>query len=175
MEFFVDPYKLFPDVCDTRWYEEQRAKNIYHHEKRYIYIYIYIYIFIYIYWNFCFYRPLRSQETIRSFAPRLWNYLVDPYNLFPDIWQVRQKEEKQAKSFSSLEWLPLFQNLLFSIASQILKNCSYNFQSNCQNIFWTIKNCSLMFVTLDDTRNNGPKTFVTVKTDILKCLFLSTS
>ena len=163
MEFFVDPYKLFPDVCDTRWYEEQRAKNICHREKRYIY------------WNVCFYRPLRSQETIRSFAPKLSNYLVDPYNLFPDIWQVRQKEEKQAKSFSSLEWLPFFQNLLFSKASQILKNCSYNFQSNCQNIFWTIKNCSLMFVTLDDTRNNGPKTFVTVKTDILKCLFLSTS
>ena len=52
---------------------------------------------------------------------------------------------------------------------------SYKFQSNCQNSLWTLIICSLMFVTSDGTRKNGPKNLSTWKPLFLKCLFLLTS
>ena len=81
-----------------------------------------------------------------------------------------------AKIFSSLESLPFFvQNFLFSTISQILEKCFYKVFSNCHNSLWTLIKCSLSFVTLCNTRKDGPKTFNIVKTVFLKRLFLSTS
>ena len=71
------------------------------------------------------------------------------------------------QSFHHWKVCLFFQNFLSSTASRILKNCSYNFQSNCQKVLWTLINCSVMFVTLDDARKNGTETFVTVKTAII--------
>ena len=45
-----------------------------------------------------------------------------------------------------------------------LEKRTYKFHSSCHKNLWILINCSLMFVTLGDTKENGPKTFVIVKT-----------
>ena len=45
----------------------------------------------------------------------------------------------------------------------MLQKWCNNFHSNCRNTFWTLTNCPVRFVTLDYTRKNGPKQFLTGK------------
>ena len=59
----------------------------------------------------------------------------------------------------------LFFKTLFSTTSFFLKTCS-KFHNICQNSLWTLKNCFPRFVTPNNARKNGPKTFVIVKTAI---------
>ena len=86
-------------------------------------------------------------------------HLVDPFIVFFVIFHVRWKEKKQAKVFSSLERLPCFWQLC--VFNNLLdpKKRRFIFQSKCQNSLWTLIKCSLMFVTLDDTRKKGQKLF----------------
>ena len=42
----------------------------------------------------------------------------------------------------------------------MLKKWSCNFHSNCQNTLWFLIKCSLRFSTLDNSRKNGPITFL---------------
>ena len=151
MENFVDPYKLFPDVCDTRWYEEQRAKK---HLSPWKEIYLLKCLFL---------STLRSQETIQSFAQKLSNYLVDSYNLFLNIWQVRQKEKKTGQKLFFTGKFAFFFETWSSTTNYVRNKCSYNFQSKCQKSLWTLMKCSIMFVKLGDTRKNGTNTFVIMK------------
>ena len=90
------------------------------------------------------------------------------YRLFPDFSQVRRNVKREAKLFLQ-ESLHFFQkSVLFSTNSQFLKKCRYNFRSKFQISLLTHTNCLLRFVTLDNTRKNGPKTFVIVKTAFFK-------
>ena len=56
------------------------------------------------------------------------------------------------------------QKFFFSSTSYVLKNWSFYFHSNYQNTSWTLINCSLRFVILDNTRKNGGLIFFTGKT-----------
>ena len=79
-------------------------------------------------------------------------------------WSYSIKWEKLVNSFFTLERLPFFKNLCFHTTWLVLQNWFYNLHSNCQSTHWTLANCPLRFVTLDNTRKNGPKPFVIGKT-----------
>ena len=53
---------------------------------------------------------------------------------------------------------------MFSTKFKVLQEYSHRVQSSCQSSLWAPIQSSLIFVTLDDTKKNGPKTLVTVKT-----------
>ena len=106
---------------------------------------------------------LGPKEMFLSFPQSMSKHLVDPYNVFFVIFHVRWNEKKEAKVFSSLERLPRFSQLC--VLNNLLgpKKRSFIFQSKCQTSLWTLIKCSLMFVTLDDTRKRGQKLFSTWK------------
>ena len=58
----------------------------------------------------------------------------------------------------------LFQRIVFSTTSQVLKKRAYNFHSKCQKFLWTIITCSRWFVTNDKTMKGQPKSSVTMRT-----------
>ena len=70
----VDHYKLIPDVCHTRWYEE---KDLLSSWKQLIFE-----MFVSI-------DLLGPKEMILSFVQYLSKYIADPDNLLPDIRHVR--------------------------------------------------------------------------------------
>ena len=59
----VDPHKLIPDVCHTRWYEEKRSFVIL--KKAFLEMFVSVDL-------------LGPKETILIFAQFLAEYLVDP-------------------------------------------------------------------------------------------------
>ena len=109
---------------------------------------------------------LGPRERISSFAQKLSKNPLDPYNLLHDLFLFNRTIKKQARNFSSLVSLLFFQNFVCSTSSKVLKENYYRFQSFRQNRLWTLEKCSLTFLTLDDTREKGPKTFVIVKTAV---------
>ena len=116
------------------------------------------------FWNVCFYRPLRSQindPTICTTIMKkiLWTVIVCSMT----ILMLEKMRNNRPKIF--LHWIDsLFSQYMFSTISQVPKKCCYKFQCDCQKSFWTLINSFRPFVTLDDTRKNGPKSFVIVKT-----------
>ena len=117
-----------------------------------------------VFWNVCFYRPLRSHKNhlisctknVKKPCGPLWN--VPWHFLCWIIWESLSQKFIFTEKIDLFSKLSVFNNLL------VPKTCWYNFQSNCQSNFWTVINCFAMFVTLDGTRNYGPKTFSIVKT-----------
>ena len=104
--------------------------------------------------------PLGPKEILLSFAQSMSKHIVDPFDAFCVIFHVQWNEKKEAKVFSSLERLPSFSQLC--VFNNLLgpKKLSFIFQSNRQNSLWNLIKCSVMFVTLDITRKNGPKSFL---------------
>ena len=60
---------------------------------------------------------------------------------------------------------------MFSTTFWDLQKCFCVFRSNCQISLWTLTNCFLRFVTINDEGKNGPKTFVIVKTAFFEIFF----
>ena len=103
---------------------------------------------------------------IISFAQKLSKYLMHPYRLFSEGRKTRYYEKLLAYLFFSLEDQPFFfKNFCFQ-QPKVLQKWPPDFQINWSNAVWNLINCPLRFVTLDNTRQNGPKTFVIVKTAI---------
>ena len=78
------------------------------------------------------------------------------------------KWKNRPKSFVHWKVCFFFQKTLFSTTSFVLKNWSYNDQSNCHTTLWTLTKCALRFVTLYSTSENRPKLFLHCK----NCLYL---
>ena len=93
-------------------------------------------------------------------------YLVDPYKMFPDSSHVRYYEKKWAEIFFSLKSLHFFSKI--GDFNNLLgpKKCSNKFQGNCRISLWTLINCSLRFVTLDNSKKDGPKASFIVETAV---------
>ena len=53
-----------------------------------------------------------------------------------------------------------FQNFVFSTTCLVLQKWSCNLNCIWQNTLWTLKYCTLRFVTLDSVRKNTPKSFI---------------
>ena len=148
----MEAYILLPDVCDTRWYEEEWAKK-------------FAIVKTAFFWNVCFCRPLRSRRndlincTTNVKKPREPKKII-PWHL--SCWIKRKKGGQNL--FITGKSAFFCSKFLFSTISQILEKCFYKIFSNCHNSLWTLIKCSLSFVTLGNTRKNGPKTFNIVKT-----------
>ena len=67
------------------------------------------------------------------------------------------------KSFHHWKDCLFFETFCFQQPPRSQKS-SYNYHTDCQIFLWTLINCSLLFVTLDDMRKNRLNFFVTVKT-----------
>ena len=61
----------------------------------------------------------------------------------------------------------LFRIIVFSATPLMLQKWSCNFHSDCQNTLWTLLNCFLRSVRLDNARKNSPKSLFRWKS----CLF----
>ena len=113
--------------------------------------------------NMCFQQFLRCcrngfiTSTVIVKIP-FWRLQIILWGLSHSIW----REQIGQKNFS-LEILLSFQNFVLSTTFQVLKKGPYNFNSKCDKSLWTQINCFLRFMTLDETRKNGPKAFVIVK------------
>ena len=123
------------------------------------------------FWIVCFIDLLGPKEMLLSCAQSMSKHLVDSDKLFPVIFHVRWNEKKEAKVFSSLERLPCFSQhcVLNNLAGP--KKRSFLFQSNFQKSLMTLITCSLMFVTLDDTRKRAKNFFHCENSSFLKCSF----
>ena len=118
------------------------------------------------------------KEMILSFTQEMSKNLLCHYKLFPDVCRTRWNERKVGQIFFHWKDCILFQKIVFSAASLVLKKGFYIFHSDCQNILWSLWNfsLSLRFVALDYTKKKQAKFFVTGNIDFfLKCLFLMTS
>ena len=116
--------------------------------------------------NMSFQQPLRCYKTDPIIPTVFASIPFLTYFLSPEVCQTRWNEKKLVKIFSSLENLPLFQNIVFSTTTLVLQNWYYTFHSKCQIDFWTLKKFDLRFSTPDRARKFGSKTFVTVKTAV---------
>ena len=116
-----------------------------------------------IFWNDFFCQPPRSQRNVLIISTINVKTPCGP--LYCVLWHFScsMNWEKEAKVFFLLERLPCFSQLC--VLKNLLgpKKRSFIFQSKGQNSFWTVIKCSLMFVTLDDTRRRGQKFFSTWK------------
>ena len=90
--------------------------------------------------------------------------LLGPQEKIFSFAQLNKTRKRRSKHFLHLKMLAFFWRLC--VFNNLLgpRKCSYKFQSSCQNSSWTPIKSSLIFVTLEDTRKNGPKTFVFVET-----------
>ena len=147
-EYLVDFYKWFPKACHTRYYEKKQTKIIFSLESLYFFSKICVFNNLlgpkkcsYKYHSFC-------QNTLGTFTNGSLRLVI-----------LDTTRKKQTKIFFSLESLYFFSKI--SVLNNLLgpKKCSYRFRSNCQNTFWTLTNCPLGFVTLDNTRTNRPLYF----------------
>ena len=89
----------------------------------------------------------------------MWTLILCSLSFF----MFDETRRKRPKVFFSLETLSCFSRLC--VLNNLLgpKKRSFIFQSNCQNGLRTVINCSLIFVTLDDTRKKGQKLFSSLK------------
>ena len=79
------------------------------------------------------------------------NYLLAPKNR-PSTFVLLDSTRKKAHKNFSLGRLPFFPKICVSATCSVLKKRSSKFHCNCQNSLWTLVNCFLSFVTLDNTR-----------------------
>ena len=120
------PYKLFPDVCDSRWHGEKCAKSFCHCENA-------------TFWKVCFYRPLRFQRNglviCTIFCQNIFWTVINCSLVFVILDNTRKWSNNFFQWKGCLLSEPcVFNNLLGS------KKSSYKFQSSCQNTFWTLIN-----------------------------------
>ena len=86
------------------------------------------------------------------FAQELSNYLVDSKKmLFSDIFKFDNSRKKGHKLFFNGKFALFSQK--FSPTSEVLKNWSHSFHSNCQKTLWTLIKCSLKFLLREKTVN----------------------
>ena len=120
----------------------------------------------FLHWKVCFFfQKFVFQQPLRCYRNDLVTCTVfgripcRPLQIVP--WDFSQSIlwKKEAKVFYLLEVLPFFQNFVSSTTSWVLHKWSCNFR-NCQNILWTVINCPLRFVTLDNARKNRSKSFL---------------
>ena len=118
--------------------------------------------------NVCFYRPVRSHRNVLVVCTKIVKIPCGPFFVCSVSFYMSDKLIKnRPKPILHLKSLPLiFEDIVFSATSYVLKKWSYKFQSSYQFSLWTPIKYSLMFVTIDDTRKNGPRTFVIVITAI---------
>ena len=158
-------------------------------------------------WNFCFcsFFSLKSVQTVFPFKPtfskgpffillfvlnfvivlKKWSYNMDHIcqNTLLDLTKrysmsaiVGNNRKNTPKSFLRYDSLYSQKNLI-STTTQVLKKWSYNFHSECQNNFWTLISCPLMFLTLYNARKKGQNLLFTGKVVFFfkKFLFSATS
>ena len=125
------------------------------------------------FWNVCFYWPLRSQKLDFIICTIIVKRPCGPSLIFPWLLSCPIWGKKTGQSFFFIGKNALFSSK-FSVFNGILdlKKSSCGFRTNCLISFWTLKKCSLMFVTLDWTRKNSPKSFLHRK-DCISFAFLS--
>ena len=88
---------------------------------------------------------------------------------------LNQKRKPRPIHFIYLDTSLFYQKFVFSTMSVVSQKWSHNFHGVSQNTIWTLTNHSLRFVTLDNRREKGPKTFVTLEDKLFwKCLFPTT-
>ena len=109
---------------------------------------------------------LGPKKKILSIAQSLSKYPVDPLKCSIRIVTLDNTRKNRPKNFPHWKYWQFFQKFVFSTTSQVLKHRSYMFHSNRHNALWTLITCPLRFVTLDNTRKKGSKSFATVKTAI---------
>ena len=87
---------------------------------------------------------------------KLWTLTI-----FSLTFVISDKRKKTGQSLFFIGKNALFSSK-FSVFNGLLdlkESCCW-FHSNCQISLWTLKNCSLMFVTPDETRKVSPKSFL---------------
>ena len=89
----------------------------------------------------------------------MWTVILCSLSFF----MFDETRKRRPKVFSPVERLICFSQLC--VLNNLLgpRKRSFIFQSNCQNSLRTVIKCSLMFVTLDDTRKKGQKLFSSLK------------
>ena len=112
---------------------------------------------------------------ILTFVQNLSKYIVDPQKGFLKFVILDSIRKGRPKSFLHWKVWLYFQRFMFSTTSLVLQKWSYNFHSNCQNTLWTLKNCPVGFLTLDNTRKKRPESFVHWKGRLLFQNFVSST
>ena len=129
-----------------------------------------------LFWNVCFYRHLRSQRNDLIICTKSVKTPFVP--LWIVLWHLSYSiiREKIGQNLFITGKVAFFFETCFFNNLLVPKKRSVTFHSNCQISLWIPIICSLMFVTLDDTRKKGPKTsdHRQIRSS-LNCLFLSSS
>ena len=112
------------------------------------------------FWKVSRYRPLWSQR--KNFInckiiveQTLWTL----NNCFLDFVIFDKRRKTRPKSFLHWKDCLLFQKVVFSTTSWVLKKCPHNDHSFCQNTSWTLTNCPMRFANFVNTRTKGPYFF----------------
>ena len=114
-----------------------------------------------------FLSTLRSQWKDLIFLTKNLKKPCGPYKLFLTFFMLEITRKIRPKSFHHWKVWPFFKTLCFNNFSGA-KKCCFIFQCKCHKSLWTLLKCSVSFVTFENTRENGRKTFVIVKTAIFR-------
>ena len=149
-KYLVDSYKkkFFPDffMFDNR--RKNRPQKFFHWKVR---------LFFSKTWFFI--NLLGPKELILLLSQYLSEYLLDLYSLSFEVCHTRYYEKKETPKIF-IHWkdcVLFFKNLWFQQHPRSSKKCSGELYTIGRNSLWTLVNCSLSFIILDNTGKKGPK------------------
>ena len=112
-------------------------------------------------WNIVFYRPLRSRGSDFIICTNLVKILCVPWQT--DHWRLSCsiKWEILGQNVFFTGTIAFYQKLVVSTTSQVLRNSSYHFHINFQNVFCPLISCFLTFFMFDKTKKVCQNLFCT--------------
>ena len=117
------------------------------------------------FWNVGFFGLLTSQRKEHIICTKISKIHCGLLKIRPRLFLRSIKREKEGQNLFFSGKVAFFFSKLWVFNNQLdTRKSPYNFQSSCPKSLWTFISCSLIFVTIDDTKENGPKTYVIVKT-----------
>ena len=83
LQYLVEPKKVLLEVCHTRKNEKKWPKKLFIGK-------------IAFFWKIVFIDLVGHKEKILLLAQKLWHYLLNPYNMFLEVFLVKYLEKKSA-------------------------------------------------------------------------------
>ena len=162
-KWIVEPKNLLPQVfCHAR-YIERKLSHFFHLEKS-----IFLKICLstsYVIKKVFYHVHNKCQRTLWTLISCSLSFVI-----------LDKTRMLRPTNFIYLETRFFYQKFVLSKMSYVLQKWSYNFHSVSQKTIWTLTKRSLRFVTLDNRREKGPKSFVTLEYRLFwKCLLPTTS
>ena len=98
-----------------------------------------------------------SYNFYSNFQKNLWTLL----NCSVRFVKLDTTRKNRPQKFFHWQVCLFFRKFVFATTSQVFQKLSNNFETNCRNTCWTLKNRPVRFVTLDNTKKTGRNIFFT--------------